>query len=76
MEGLLTNNPIFAQVLGICSALAVTSKIETSLVMGVGYVFVVASGDADAATRALADAGYSPFRLGRLAAGSGVVEWT
>ena len=44
--------------------------------MGVGYVFVVASGDADAATRALADAGYSPFRLGRLAAGAGVVEWT
>ena len=41
-EGLLTNNPIFAQVLGICSALAVTSKIETSLVMGVGYVFVLA----------------------------------
>ena len=41
-EGILTNNPIFAQVLGICSALAVTSKIETSLVMGVGYVFVLA----------------------------------
>ncbi len=41
-EGFLTNNPIFAQVLGICSALAVTSKIETSLVMGVGYIFVLA----------------------------------
>ena len=40
-EGLLTNNPIFAQVLGICSALAVTSKVETSLVMGIGYVFVL-----------------------------------
>jgi Na+-transporting NADH:ubiquinone oxidoreductase subunit D len=40
-EGVLTNNPIFAQVLGICSALAVTSKIETSLVMGIGYVLVL-----------------------------------
>jgi Na+-transporting NADH:ubiquinone oxidoreductase subunit D len=40
-EGVLTNNPIFAQVLGICSALAVTSKLETSLVMGIGYVFVL-----------------------------------
>ena len=26
--------------------------------------------------QALADAGYSPFRMGRLAAGAGVVEWT
>ncbi len=40
-DGVLTNNPIFAQVLGICSALAVTSKLETSLVMGIGYVFVL-----------------------------------
>jgi Na+-transporting NADH:ubiquinone oxidoreductase subunit D len=42
LEGILTNNPIFAQVLGICSALAVTSKLETSLVMGIGYVVVLA----------------------------------
>jgi Na+-transporting NADH:ubiquinone oxidoreductase subunit D len=41
-EGILTNNPIFAQVLGICSALAVTNKLETSLVMGIGYVVVLA----------------------------------
>ena len=40
-EGVLTNNPIFAQILGICSALAVTSKLETSLIMGLGYVFVL-----------------------------------
>ncbi len=40
-DGVLDNNPIFAQVLGICSALAVTSKLETSLVMGIGYVFVL-----------------------------------
>ena len=41
-DGLLNNNPIFAQVLGICSALAVTSKLENSIVMGLGY-FVVLS---------------------------------
>jgi Na+-transporting NADH:ubiquinone oxidoreductase subunit D len=41
-DGLLNNNPIFAQVLGICSALAVTSKLENSIIMGVGY-FVVLS---------------------------------
>lgn len=40
-DGVLLNNPIFAQVLGICSALAVTSKLETSLVMGIGYVVVL-----------------------------------
>ncbi|MDD4486132.1 MAG: Rnf-Nqr domain containing protein, partial [Proteiniphilum sp.] len=27
------NNPVIVQVLGICSALAVTSKLEPSLVM-------------------------------------------
>ncbi|MEI6873516.1 MAG: Rnf-Nqr domain containing protein [Spirochaetota bacterium] len=40
-DGLLNNNPIFAQVLGICSALAVTSKLENSIVMGVGYFIVL-----------------------------------
>lgn len=37
------NNPIALQVLGICSALAVTTKLQTSLVMSVAVVFVVAS---------------------------------
>jgi Na+-transporting NADH:ubiquinone oxidoreductase subunit D len=41
-DGVLNNNPIFAQVLGICSALAVTSKLENSIIMGVGY-FVILS---------------------------------
>jgi phosphoribosylformylglycinamidine cyclo-ligase len=44
--------------------------------MGVGYVFAIAAGDAEAASAALANAGYSPFVLGRLAAGDGDVEWT
>lgn len=36
------NNPIALQVLGICSALAVTSKLEKSLVMCIAVIFVVA----------------------------------
>ncbi len=35
------NNPITVQVLGICSALAVTTKLEKSIVMGVAVIFVV-----------------------------------
>lgn len=36
------NNPVIVQVLGICSALAVTSKLEPSLVMAVSVIAVVA----------------------------------
>lgn len=39
-EGLWKNNPIAIQVLGICSALAVTGRLENSLVMGAALVFV------------------------------------
>lgn len=39
-DGVWTNNPISIQVLGICSALAVTSKLENSLVMGAALIFV------------------------------------
>ena len=41
-EGMWTNNPISIQILGICSALAVTSRLENSLVMGVALIFVCA----------------------------------
>lgn len=34
------NNPVIIQVLGICSALAVTSKLEPSLVMTIAVVIV------------------------------------
>lgn len=34
------NNPIALQVLGVCSALAVTSKLETVLVMSIALTFV------------------------------------
>lgn len=36
------NNPITVQVLGVCSALAVTSLVYPSLVMAVAVVFVIA----------------------------------
>lgn len=39
---IFSNNPIALQVLGICSALAVTTKLETSLVMSVAVIAVVA----------------------------------
>ncbi len=39
-EGMWKNNPISIQVLGICSALAVTTTLENSLVMGLALIFV------------------------------------
>jgi len=39
---LLANNPITLQVLGVCSALAVTTKLETALVMTVAVTLVTA----------------------------------
>lgn len=41
-DGLWANNPISVQVLGICSTLAVTSRLENSLVMGAALIFVTA----------------------------------
>ncbi|MDR0508082.1 MAG: NADH:ubiquinone reductase (Na(+)-transporting) subunit D [Dysgonamonadaceae bacterium] len=42
LNPLSKNNPVTVQMLGICSALAVTSKLEPSLVMGVAVIVVVA----------------------------------
>ena len=39
---LTKNNPIMVQMLGICSALAVTSKLEPAIVMGLSVTIVVA----------------------------------
>ena len=36
------NNPVVVQVLGICSALAVTAKLQPALVMGVSVTIIVA----------------------------------
>ncbi len=39
---LWSENPVFAQILGICSALAVTNLVRNTLVMGAGLVFTTA----------------------------------
>ena len=41
LDPILNNNPIALQILGICSALAVTSKLETSIVMCMAVIFVL-----------------------------------
>src|SRR5512147_572586 len=42
VDPLIINNPIGVQVLGICSALAVTTRMDKALVMGVGVILVTA----------------------------------
>ena len=42
LDPIVINNPIGVQVLGICSALAVTTRIDKALVMGIGVTLVVA----------------------------------
>ncbi|NQZ49811.1 MAG: NADH:ubiquinone reductase (Na(+)-transporting) subunit D, partial [Moritella sp.] len=39
---IVTNNPIALQILGVCSALAVTTKMETALVMTLAVMLVTA----------------------------------
>ena len=41
LDPLIENNPIALQVLGICSALAVTTKMDTALVMCGAVIFVL-----------------------------------
>ncbi len=40
VDPLINNNPIAVQVLGICSALAVTTKMETAVVMSLAVIAV------------------------------------
>jgi len=39
------NNPVTVQVLGICSALAITVKLEPAIVMALSVTFVLAAGN-------------------------------
>ena len=41
VDPLISNNPITLQVLGICSALAVTTKMDTALVMSAAVISVL-----------------------------------
>jgi len=40
-DPLMDNNPISTQVLGICSALAVTVQLQTAIVMSLAVIFVI-----------------------------------
>lgn len=42
LEGVWGNNPIFRQVLGICSTLAVTNLVTNTLVMCIGVIYAQA----------------------------------
>ena len=42
LSPIVDNNPIALQILGICSALAVTTKLETAVVMTIAVTFVTA----------------------------------
>ena len=40
-NGLAQDNPVAVAVLGICSALAVSNKVENAIAMGIGVTFVI-----------------------------------
>ncbi|MBE0701288.1 MAG: electron transport complex subunit RsxE [Acholeplasmataceae bacterium] len=40
-DGISRNNPIVIAVLGICSALAVTNRVDNAIAMGIGVTFVI-----------------------------------
>jgi Na+-transporting NADH:ubiquinone oxidoreductase subunit D len=44
-DPLADNNPITVQVLGICSALAITAQLKAAIVMAISVMFVLAAGN-------------------------------
>ena len=40
-EGLLTENPVLVQLLGMCSTLAITTSISNGLGMGVSVLIIL-----------------------------------
>ena len=49
LNPIFNNNPIALQVLGICSALAVTTRLDKSFVMSIAVIFVTACSSASVA---------------------------
>ncbi|MBS9464230.1 NADH:ubiquinone reductase (Na(+)-transporting) subunit D [Flagellimonas sp. HMM57] len=45
LDPLADNNPITIQVLGICSALAITAELQASVVMAISVIFVMGVGN-------------------------------
>lgn len=44
-DPLVDNNPVTVQVLGICSALAITAELKASVIMALSVIFVLAAGN-------------------------------
>jgi Na+-transporting NADH:ubiquinone oxidoreductase subunit D len=44
-DPLMDSNPITVQVLGICSALAITAELKASIIMALSVMFVLAAGN-------------------------------
>ncbi len=44
-DPLTDNNPVTVQVLGICSALAITAELKASIIMAISVMFVLAAGN-------------------------------
>uniref|UniRef100_UPI00404AECB8 NADH:ubiquinone reductase (Na(+)-transporting) subunit D n=1 Tax=Flavobacterium sp. TaxID=239 RepID=UPI00404AECB8 len=44
-DPLTDNNPVTVQVLGICSALAITAELKASIIMGLSVIFVLGAGN-------------------------------
>ena len=44
-DPLMDNNPVTVQVLGICSALAITAQLKAAIVMSLSFTFVLAMGN-------------------------------
>jgi len=45
-QGISKTNPVAVSILGICSALAVTNKVENAIAMGIGVTFVIMASSA------------------------------
>ncbi|MFA7691393.1 MAG: NADH:ubiquinone reductase (Na(+)-transporting) subunit D [Candidatus Hydrogenedentes bacterium] len=61
LDPIVNNNPITVQILGVCSALAVTSKLSTAVVMGIAVIFV--TGGSSAAVAAIRNSIPSSIRI-------------
>ena len=41
LDGAFKNNPVFIQLIGLCSTLAITNSLTNSLAMGIAVTFVL-----------------------------------
>ncbi len=61
LDPLFNENPIALQVLGICSALAVTTKLETALVMSAAVIFVLSISNVTVSSYAIRSPTQHPY---------------